>query len=243
MKKKISYGSWLTIPHLYVLEIILNELKIKWVVIDLEHSSISYSNVEKLISTIHARKKLAFVRISEKSSIEIKKVLDAGADGLIIPMIKSKSDIKYVLDQSLFPPKGSRSYSLCKATNYGDNFQKYVKNFNKKIKIIPLIEHIDAVNNLGDILYTKKIDTIMVGPYDLSGSLNKPGDFTSQKFSQALKKIDIVCRKKKITKGIHIPIINPENLKKMLKNNFEFIAYGMDTQYLKDSIKKAFQKI
>ena len=61
--------------------------------------------------------------------------------------------------------------------------------------------------------------------------------------SQALKKIDIVCRKKKITKGIHIPIINPENLKKMLKNNFEFIAYGMDTQYLKDSIKKAFQKI
>ena len=243
MLKQISYGSWLTIPHLYVLEIILNEQKIKWVVIDLEHSSISYSNVEKLISTIHARKKLAFVRLSEKSSIEIKKTLDAGADGLIIPMIKSKNDIKYVLDQSLFPPKGSRSYSLCKATNYGENFQTYVKNFNKKIKIIPLIEHIDAVNNLEGILYTKKIDTIMVGPYDLSGSLNKPGDFTNQKFNQALKKIDIVCRKKKIIKGIHIPIINSKNLKKMLKNKFEFIAYGMDTQYLKDSIKKAFEKI
>ena len=222
MKKKISYGSWLTIPHLYVLEIILNELKIKWVVIDLEHSSISYSNVEKLISTIHARKKLAFVRISEKSSIEIKKVLDAGADGLIIPMIKSKSDIKYVLDQSLFPPKGSRSYSLCKATNYGDNFQKYVKNFNKKIKIIPLIEHIDAVNNLEEILYSKKIDTIMIGPYDLSGSLNKPGDFTNQSFNQALKKIDIVCRKKKITKGIHIPIINSENCINLLFNKYRF---------------------
>ena len=102
MKKKISYGSWLTIPHLYVLEIILNELKIKWVVIDLEHSSISYSNVEKLISTIHARKKLAFVRISEKSSIEIKKVLDAGADGLIIPMIKSKSDINHLYNERNF---------------------------------------------------------------------------------------------------------------------------------------------
>ena len=107
-------------------------------------------------------------------------------------MVKNHLDIKNIINQSYFPPLGSRSFSFCKATDYGTNFKNYTANFNKKIKVIPLIEHINAVNNLNEILSDKKIDTIMIGPYDLSGSIGKSGDFENKKFINSLKKIDLI---------------------------------------------------
>ena len=79
-----------------------------------------------------------------------------------------------VKNENQLNPEGSRSFSFCRASNYGANFKNYTKKFNKKVKVIPLIEHIDAVNNLDEIL-SQKIDTIMIGPYDLSGSLGNRG--------------------------------------------------------------------
>lgn len=243
MKKKISLGSWLTIPHQYVLEVLLIEKKIKWIVIDMEHTSISISDIEKLIPIIHSSNKKVYIRISSFSSNEIKKSLDAGADGIIVPMVKNEEDIKNIIDQSYFSPDGSRSFSFCRASNYGFNFKDYTKKFNKKVKVIPLIEHIDAVNNLDKILSQKKIDTIMIGPYDLSGSLGRSGDFGNKRFIDALKMIDKICKKRKVTKGIHLPKINNNSFKNLIKNNFRFIAYGMDTQFLIDSVKNSFKKI
>ena len=243
MKKKLSLGSWLTIPHQYVLEVLLIEKKIKWIVIDMEHTSISISDIEKLIPIIHSSKKKVYIRISSFSSNEIKKTLDAGADGIIAPMVKNEEDIENIINQSYFPPEGSRSFSFCRASNYGANFKNYTKKFNKKVKVIPLIENIDAVNNLDEILSQKKIDTIMIGPYDLSGSLGRSGDFSNKKFTDALKIIDKICKKRKVTKGIHLPKIDYESFRDLIKNNFRFIAYGMDTQFLTDAIKNSFKKI
>lgn len=243
MKNKISLGTWLTIPHQYILDILLTEKKIEWIVIDLEHTSISISDIEKFISIIHAKNKKVYIRISSHLSNEIKKTLDAGADGIIVPMVKNHLDIKNIINQSYFPPIGSRSFSFCKATDYGTNFKNYTANFNKKIKVIPLIEHINAVNNLNEILNDKKIDTIMIGPYDLSGSIGKSGDFENKNFINSLKKIDLICKKRKVKKGIHLPSINYANFKKLKKNNFKFIAYGMDTQFLLKSIRETFKKI
>ena len=89
MKNKISLGTWLTIPHQYILDILLTEKKIEWIVIDLEHTSISISDIEKFISIIHAKNKKVYVRISSHLTNEIKKTLDAGADGIIVPMVKT----------------------------------------------------------------------------------------------------------------------------------------------------------
>ena len=129
MKNKISLGTWLTIPHQYILEILLIEKKIEWIVIDLEHTSISISDIEKFISIIHAKNKKVYVRISSHLTNEIKKTLDAGADGIIVPMVKNHLDMKNIINQSYFPPLGSRSFSFCKATDYGTNFKNYTGKF------------------------------------------------------------------------------------------------------------------
>tara|TARA_B110001454_G_C12718366_1_gene433568 strand:+ start:2552 stop:3283 length:732 start_codon:yes stop_codon:yes gene_type:complete len=241
MKKKILLGSWITLSHPSITEIFSNCKEIDYLVIDLEHSVISLFEVENLIRIIKLKGKLAFVRLSGIDQTEIKKVLDSGADGIIVPMIKSVADVNKVLDYSLFPPNGSRSFSLSRAYGYGANFKSYINRFEKKFKIILQIEHIDAVKNLENIINSKKIYSILVGPYDLSGSLGIPGNFTNKKYLSALKKIDEVCKKKNIVKGIHYPEFNKKKFRELVKQNYKLIAYGMDTRILDLAIKNEFK--
>ena len=150
-------------------------------------------------------------------------------------------DVNKVLNCSFFPPRGSRSFSLSRAYDYGANFKNYIHSFEKNFKIILQIEHIDAIKNLESIIYSKGIHSIMVGPYDLSGSLGIPGNFTHKKYVSALKKIDEVCKKKNIIKGIHYPEFDKKMFKKLVKQNYKLISYGMDTRILDTSIKKEFK--
>ena len=181
MKKKCSIGSWITLSHPSITEIFANSKAIDWLVIDLEHSVISLFEAENLIRIIKLKGKLAFVRLSGIDPIQIKTVLDSGADGIIVPMVKNIQDVDKVINYSFFPPDGSRSFSLSRACDYGANFKNYINNFNKNLKIILQIEHIDAVKNLEEIVRSKKIYAIMVGPYDLSGSLGIPRNFTQDR--------------------------------------------------------------
>jgi len=241
MKKKLSIGSWITIYHPSIAEIFANIKKIDWIAIDLEHSLISLMEVENLIRIIKLKDKLAYVRLSGIDPVQIKRVLDSGADGIIVPMVKNILDVNKIIDYSFFPPEGSRSYSLSRATDYGANFKNYVKNFNKKFRLILQIEHIDAVKNLEAITKSKNIYAIMIGPYDLSGSLGIPGNFHHKKYTSVLKKIDEICRNKKFLKGIHFPEFDKKIFKKLVKQNYQFIAYGMDTRIFDQVLKKEFK--
>jgi len=241
MKKKILLGSWITLSHPSITEIFANCKEIDYLVIDLEHSVISLFEVENLIRIIKSKNKLAIVRLSGIDGTEIKKVLDSGADGIVVPMIKNLKDVNKVLNYSLFPPRGSRSFSLSRAYDYGANFKGYINSFEKKFMIILQIEHIDAVKNLESIIYSKRIHSIMVGPYDLSGSLGIPGNFGHKKYISALKKIDEICRKKNILKGIHYPEFDKKIFRKLTTQNYKLISYGMDTRILDAAIKKEFK--
>lgn len=243
--KSVRLGSWVTFYHHSILEIFLLQKNLEFIVIDREHSPISYLETEIMIDKIKSRNKKAFIRISSINMSEIKKVLDSGADGIILPMVKSEKDILQAIDFSFFPPIGSRSYSLGKCTNYGINFSDYTKNFNKKFEIIPIIEHYQGIKNFEKIVNNKKIKikTIMVGPYDLSGSLNIPGNFDNKKFQDLMKEIDKLCNKFKIKKGIHYPHNDKKNLIKLIKSKFKFIAFGMDSQFLLKALNDTFKKI
>jgi len=243
--KNYRIGSWVTFYHHSILEIFLLQKNIEFIVIDREHSPISYLESEIMIDMIKSRNKKAFVRISSINITEIKKVLDSGADGIILPMVKNEKDILQAIDFAFFPPIGSRSYSLGKCTKYGKNFSNYTKKFNKKFEIIPIIEHYQGINNFEQIVNNKKIKikTIMVGPYDLSGSLNIPGDFDNKKFKNSMREIDKLCDKLRVNKGIHYPLNDKKNLKKLIKSNFRFIAFGMDSQFLLQSLNDTFDKI
>ncbi|MBU2018192.1 MAG: 2,4-dihydroxyhept-2-ene-1,7-dioic acid aldolase, partial [Bacteroidetes bacterium] len=208
LKEKIragetSIGTWLTIPHQSVVEI-LGTAGFDWITLDLEHASIDFEAAFNLIGHIQGNGMKALVRVSKNEEVVIKKVLDAGADGIIVPMVNSAADVRKLLDYTYYPPLGKRGVGLNRAQNYGLGFQDYQEKLIKEIVVIAQIEHIDAINNLEEILSFEELDGTMIGPYDLSASLNLPGQYDQPIVLEALKKYEQICKQKGKSKGAHV---------------------------------------
>ena len=205
-KNKFKLGTWITSFNPPALEII-SELKFDWICIDMEHSTINFDQLAILISIIQKSQIEAWVRVGNNELLQIKKSLDLGIDGIIIPMIKSEEEAKNAVKFSRYPPIGIRSYGYCKANKYGINFNQYLRK-NKNLKVILQIEHVKAIENLEKILSVKNIDGTFIGPYDLSGSINEPGNLNSKKMRNLINIYEkISIRKKNLWDFIKLKLI------------------------------------
>lgn len=240
--KSLSIGSWLTIPSQSVIEI-LATAGFEWLVIDLEHSPISIESTLNLIGHIQGNDMQALVRVSKNEEVIIKRVLDAGADGIIIPMINSKNDIESAVDYVKFPPIGKRGVGLNRAQKYGTKFNEYVNWLDKEVVIIAQIEHIDGVNNLDAILSNTYLDGIIVGPYDLSASLGIPGDYYHKSVQNAINTIEIKTKKSNKSLGFHV--IESDHTYSLRKINagYNFMAFSIDFFFLGDMARKEMKNL
>ena len=205
-KNRFKLGTWITSFNPSALEII-SELKFDWICVDMEHSTINFDQLSILISIIQKSKIEAWVRVGNNELLEIKKSLDLGVDGIIIPMIKSEEEAKNAVKFSRYPPVGIRSYGYCKANKYGVKFNQYLKK-NRNLKLILQIEHIEAIENLEKILSVKNIDGTFIGPYDLSGSINQPGNLNSKKMKKLINIYEKISIREKKPMGFHQVKIN-----------------------------------
>jgi 2-dehydro-3-deoxyglucarate aldolase len=244
MSKNVSIGSWITLNHISVAEV-LSKADFDWLCIDLEHSVIDLYGLQILISAIQSNNKKAFVRVSSNDGVEIKKVLDAGADGLVVPLINSREDAETAVKFSKYPLKGKRGVGLARAQNYGlDNgFEEYRDNIVHSIPIIAQIEHFEAINNLEEIINVEGVSGTFIGPYDLSGSIGKPGEFKDPSFIELLEKYELITKKYPNSyKGVHV--IKPDHrlVNEKIANGYNFIAFSIDTLFLgtkcRDELKK-----
>jgi 2-dehydro-3-deoxyglucarate aldolase len=239
LNNELTIGSWVTIGHPSIVEV-LSSAGFDWLTIDLEHTTIDYSIAQVLISTIQANNMSALVRVSKNEEVCIKKVLDAGADGVIVPMINNANDAKKAVEFVKYPPEGKRGVGLYRAQQYGLNngFEDYKKWLDESVVIIAQIEHIDAVNNIEEIIATPGIDGVFIGPYDLSGSLGIPGEFNNHQMISALFKFEKACKEKGIMMGYHV--IEPESDKLLEKINagYNFIAFSTDSLFMGRKIHK-----
>ncbi|MFX0138842.1 MAG: HpcH/HpaI aldolase/citrate lyase family protein, partial [Candidatus Hodarchaeota archaeon] len=149
--QKYSIGSWITLNHFSIVEI-MADAGFDWLCVDIEHSVIDYFDAEKLIATIQAKGLFPYVRVGENNPRIIKRMLDAGALGIIVPMVNSKEDAVKAVNAVKYPPEGKRGVGLARAQDYGFGFDDYAKDINQKTKVIAQIEHIKAIQNLENIL-------------------------------------------------------------------------------------------
>jgi len=170
-------------------------------------------------------------------------VLDAGADGIIVPMVNSAADVRKLLDYTYYPPAGKRGVGLNRAQNYGLGFQDYQEKLIKEIVVIAQIEHIDAINNLEEILSFEELDGTMIGPYDLSASLNLPGQYDQPIVLEALKKYEQICKQKGKSKGAHVIQSEPSFLIDKLNLGYSFLAYSLDFFFLGDLARKGMEEL
>lgn len=236
LKKKLknnnlTIGSWITIGHPSIPEILSNA-GFEWLTIDMEHNSIDKSMMQNLISVIQSKNISALVRVDKNEEVTIKHALDAGADGIIVPMVNNKDDAMKAIEYAKYPPIGKRGVGLSRAQNYGYDFEDYKKWQEENLVIIAQIEHINGVNNLHEIIGVDGIDAVIVGPYDLSGSLGYPGDFTKLELKTALNNVKNICKESSFPLGYHVVDPNPELVKSKINEGFTFIAFSTDFYFM-----------
>lgn len=239
---EVSYGSWITIPHHAIVEI-LATAGFEWLVIDLEHTSISFSDAEKLILAIESKGMVPLVRVGSNDSLIIKRVMDSGASGVIVPMINSKEEAEKAVNSIKYPPSGLRGVGLYRAQDYGIGFKNYKSWLEKESICIAQIEHKSGVENITDIINVDGIDGIIVGPYDLSSSFGFPGEFENREFLDSINKIEEACSKNNFPLGYHV--INP-NYKEVLqkkKLGYTFLGFSLDFLFLGNKARDEMNKL
>jgi 2-dehydro-3-deoxyglucarate aldolase len=230
---RYSLGTWIQIPHPSVAEVI-GQSGYDWAAIDMEHGAISVAELPDLFRALELSNTLPLVRVAEGHSKDCKQALDAGAGGIIVPMVESAQQLEKVIDSCCWPPKGTRGVGFSRANLFGKNFSQYTSEAQQPI-IVAMIENIKAVDNLQSILKVDGVDAIFIGPYDLSASMGKTADFENPDFLLTVKKIIQTAEAENKPFGIHIVEPKISQLKLRLKEGYRFIAYSVDSVFLRES--------
>lgn len=235
-RREITLGSWITLGHTSVAEIMARS-GFEWLVVDMEHSAITLDIAQQLIQVIERCGVVPLVRVGENNAALIKRVMDAGAYGVIVPMVNTKKDAQAAVNAVKYPPIGTRGVGLARAQGYGENFEEYRDWVNKESIVIVQIEHIDAVNNLNEILKVPGVDGSIIGPYDLSASLSHPGEFDNAELKSAQQKYIDTCKSLKKPAGFHVVPPEAQLMNEKIKEGYSFLGFSLDTMFLSAGIK------
>lgn len=242
LKNELTFGSWVTIGHPSIIEIMATA-GFDWLTIDLEHSVIDLEKAQDLIARIQSFGISALARVSKNEEVIIKRVMDAGANGVIVPSVNSETEAEQAVAFVRYPPAGRRGVGLARAQNYGTGFPEYKKWLEEDSVVIAQIEHINAVNNLTKIIDTPGIDGIIIGPYDLSASMGFPGEFERQDVREALGKVKKICLEKKKTMGFHVIPPDHTKLEEKIQEGYRFLAFSLDFLFLGEKAREEMSKM
>lgn len=242
LEQKVTIGTWIQINHPVVAEI-LGNCGYDWVAADCEHTDIDVEGFAGIARGLYGRGPEPFARVRENDTLAIRQVLDAGARGIIVPLIESAEEAKRVVASAKFPPQGIRGFSFCRGNNYGVDFDQYVMEANRDIAVVLMIESKKAIENIDEILCVEGVDGVFIGPYDLSGSFGIPGKTNDIQIRNGCYKILEACRNANKSAGIHIVIPNSENIIQALADGFTFIAIGADIVYLNQASRMSLDEM
>lgn len=229
--KEVTIGSWITIGHTAIAEIMV-KAGFDWLTIDMEHSAITLSQAQSLIQVIDLAGCVPLVRVGENNPTMIKKVMDAGAHGVIVPMVNTRKEAVAAVKAVKYPPVGTRGVGLARAQGYGLEFEKYKNWVNESSIVIVQIEHIKAVHNFESILSVDGVDGFIVGPYDLSASMGKPGEFDAPEVKGALGRVREMAEEMGVVSGFHVIPPDSKEVMKKIEEGFKFIAFSLDELFL-----------
>jgi 2-keto-3-deoxy-L-rhamnonate aldolase RhmA len=221
-----TLGGWIAFASNYIAEMMAH-LDYDWVCVEAEHGAIHIESIESMLQAIHAGGKPSFVRVPGNDPIWIKRVLDAGAGGIIVPMVNSAEQARAVVSASRFPPTGRRSIGLGRWQFVMDRSK--VPHINEEVAVVVMIEHIEAVANIDEILDVPGIDVFFVGPTDMGASLG----YNKDEVEQAIDKVIDAGRQHGTCMGIHVR--TPEEAQRRIQQGFQFIAVNEAGRFIQQA--------
>ncbi|HDT13798.1 MAG TPA: 2,4-dihydroxyhept-2-ene-1,7-dioic acid aldolase [Candidatus Aminicenantes bacterium] len=217
-------GTIISLPSPELAEI-ASDAGFDWLFVDMEHGTLEAGDVTRLAQA--AREPCAcLVRVPESQEMWVKKALDTGAAGIIVPHVNSAEEALRAVRWAKYPPEGGRSVGFSRANRYGARFQENVETANSRTVVVVQVEHIDGVGSIEAILDVPGVDAVFVGPYDLSGSLGKPGRIQDDDVREAIGAVASACAARKVPVGIFAADI-PASAK-ALEDGYTLVCSGVD---------------
>ncbi len=227
-------GTMVTLPAAASAEI-LADAGFDWLFVDAEHGPLESRELLGILQAV-AHRIACIVRVPGCDEVAIKKALDLGAHGIIVPQVNTPRQAADVVRFSRYAPVGSRGVGLARAHGYGFRFADYVATANEKISVIVQAEHREAVQNIEAIAAVEGIDAVLLGPYDLSASYGKMGQITDSEVVEGIDRVTSVCQ------SLNVPLgyfgTSAEAVRPWMNRGYSLIVAGVDVLYLGNGARR-----
>ena len=232
--KEPAYGLWVTLESATVSEVAA-EIGLDWICIDLEHGSLSYRDIIDHARATRGSDTAVLVRVPALASDTIKRCLDIGVHGLIVPLVRNAEDLREAFRYALYPPSGIRAIGGERATRWGLQKDEYLNTANEETMVIPLIETAEASRDIGNILKVPGLQTVFFGPTDLSASKGHFNQREGPGIAEDILRMNNLAAERGISTGIVATRL--EDAQKRKEQGFRLIGLGADVEMMIRQIK------
>jgi len=234
---KPAVGTWLSLGSITAARFLARS-GFDWLTVDVEHSLVNVETTTHIMGSIADAKCVPLVRVPSNRHDHIKRVLDNGGYGVVVPMVNTRQEALDAVSACLYPPVGTRSVGgSVHALNFEASPADYYAKANDELLIVLQCEHIMAVRDFDAVYSVPGIDAVFVGPNDLAASMRSPDGKppSPEAFDQALADILAGCKRNKVAAGIHT--FNLEQAKQRIAEGWQFIAVGSELKFMADGAK------
>lgn len=225
--RRRMFGGWLSYTDVSIAETFA-KAGFDFIAIDMEHTTISLDQAKRIITSVQSEGACCLPRPVSHTNDILKPLLEAGADGVFIQMVETAEQVRDLIDKLKFPPIGRRSYGVNRAHGYGFDFDNYIVDWNDSSSLILQIESIDAVKNINELLSFPEVDGVMIGPYDISGSLGVPGHTDHPKVREASRIVVEAAGRYSKSCCIQISDACPNKISDAFEQGFTFVILSSD---------------
>jgi 2-keto-3-deoxy-L-rhamnonate aldolase RhmA len=226
-------GTMVTLPTAATAEILAG-LGFDWLFVDGEHGPLETRELAAILQAV-SRDVACIVRVPEGREVPIKKALDLGAAGIIVPQVNTAEQAADVVRFARYAPDGARGVGLARAHGYGMRFKEYVESANEQIAVVVQAEHARAVDNIEAIVRVPGVDAVLLGPYDLAASLGKMGKVDDPVVFAAIQRVTDEC----VAAGMPLGYfgVTAAAVKPYVERGYTLIVAGVDTLFLGQGAK------
>jgi 2-dehydro-3-deoxyglucarate aldolase len=232
-------GTMVTLPVPAIAEI-LADLGFDWLFVDGEHGPLETREILAILQAVGDRVP-CLVRVPGAEEPPIKRALDLGAEGIIVPQVNTVEQAASVVRYARYAPAGSRGVGLARAHGYGLRFQEYLDAANQSVAVIVQAEQAQAVENIESIVKVEGIDAVLIGPYDLAASLGKMGRIDDRAVTDAIDHVTKTCQAAGVPLGYFG--ISAQAIRPYMERGYTMIAAGVDTLFLAGAARRLLEEL
>lgn len=249
---RVSLGSWINTASPIVAEL-MSAAGFDFLTIDAEHSPVDVPQVQQLLQAVRSGNPecTPLVRVPGCDYAQIKRFMDAGAAGIICPLVNTADQAREVVAAVKYPEDkggetgagGRRGVGFCRDNGYGARLVDVVAAANRTTLVAVQIEHVAALEEIDAILAVDGVDVAFIGPYDLTASMGITAQFTHPAYLQAKRTILKACGRHGVAPGIHVVQPEPVQVSQAVREGYRFIAYSLDITMLNRACADGLQQI